>query len=106
MPFGKHRGRRVADLPDQYLAWLRTIELRPPLAEAVADEWRRRREVHDVELPTLSPMGRMAAEKIVVKGFRVCALKDHPDTGGTGEHMVALGEAKDFLLGVMKGLGA
>lgn len=35
MPFGRHRGKPVKDLPGDYLRWLGTIELRSPLKEAV-----------------------------------------------------------------------
>jgi hypothetical protein len=36
MPFGKHKGVPVKDLPGEYLKWLATIELREPLKSAVA----------------------------------------------------------------------
>lgn len=35
MPFGKHKGTPVKDLPAHYLSWLSTIELRDPLLYAV-----------------------------------------------------------------------
>jgi uncharacterized protein (DUF3820 family) len=38
MPFGKHRGTPVKDIPADYLLWLRkNVELRGPLAAAVKD---------------------------------------------------------------------
>jgi hypothetical protein len=42
MPFGKHKGTPVRDLPGDYLKWLSTIELRDPLASEVkkALSWR------------------------------------------------------------------
>jgi hypothetical protein len=42
MPFGKHKGTPVRDLPGDYLKWLSTIELRDPLASEVkkAMSWR------------------------------------------------------------------
>jgi hypothetical protein len=42
MPFGKHKGTPVKDLPGDYLKWLSTIELRDPLASEVkkAMSWR------------------------------------------------------------------
>ena len=42
MPFGKYRGHQIADLPDDYLTWLQTIELHSWLREAVAKECDRR----------------------------------------------------------------
>jgi Putative quorum-sensing-regulated virulence factor len=38
IPFGKHKGQPLADLPDGYLRWLTTIDLRPRLREAVEAE--------------------------------------------------------------------
>lgn len=37
MPFGKHKGTPLNDLPVDYLKWLSTIELREPLASAVRE---------------------------------------------------------------------
>jgi uncharacterized protein (DUF3820 family) len=36
MPFGKHKGTPVRDLPGDYLKWLSSIELREPLRSSVA----------------------------------------------------------------------
>lgn len=39
MPFGKHRGEPVADLDEDYLSWLLTLDnLSPQLRAAVADQ--------------------------------------------------------------------
>jgi hypothetical protein len=35
MPFGRHKGTLVKELPGDYLRWLGTIELRSPLREVV-----------------------------------------------------------------------
>jgi hypothetical protein len=35
MPFGRHKGTPVKELPGDYLRWLGTIELRSPLREVV-----------------------------------------------------------------------
>jgi hypothetical protein len=37
MPFGKHKGTLVRELPGDYLRWLSTIELREPLKGAVKE---------------------------------------------------------------------
>lgn len=40
MPFGRHRGQTIPDLPDDYLAWLRDfLTLREPLRSAVEHEY-------------------------------------------------------------------
>ncbi len=43
MPFGKHMGEPLADLPDDYLRWLTTRVLKPKLHAAVQAEMERRR---------------------------------------------------------------
>jgi hypothetical protein len=49
MPFGKHQGVPLADLPEGYLRWLGEPErqLREPLRSQVAAELSRRVEEHD-----------------------------------------------------------
>lgn len=42
LPFGKHKGSPVSTLPDDYLQWLSTRELRDPLRSVVARELRTR----------------------------------------------------------------
>jgi hypothetical protein len=43
MPFGKHKGAPLEELPDDYLVWLNKAEdLYPPLRRAVDEEYARR----------------------------------------------------------------
>ena len=43
MPFGKHRGTPLAELPNEYLLWLSCLDdLRPPLLKHVLHEMGRR----------------------------------------------------------------
>ena len=43
MPFGAHKGKPLADLPDEYLLWLSCLnDLRQPLLGAVLHEMGRR----------------------------------------------------------------
>lgn len=43
MPFGKHKGDDVQDLPDDYVKWFATkTDIRGPVASAVQAEYRRR----------------------------------------------------------------
>jgi hypothetical protein len=43
LPFGRHKGTRVTDLPLSYLGWLRDLDdFREPLRSVVDHEWARR----------------------------------------------------------------
>jgi hypothetical protein len=57
MPFGKHRGTPLEELPGGYLAWLATLDnLRDPLRDAVDAERRRRGQGAQLSLsPVTSP---------------------------------------------------
>ena len=44
MPFGKHRGTPISDLPDDYLDWLlENVEVKDSLSKALESEYERRR---------------------------------------------------------------
>lgn len=55
MPFGKHKGTPLKDLPPDYLRWLSTIELREPLLSAVKEA------MADVLIGGSAPSGRSTA---------------------------------------------
>jgi hypothetical protein len=93
MPFGKHRGVCVSELPDAYLDWLRTRELREPLRSAVLVEWRWRFADDD---PVPADTRRMA-ESIIATGYRTLALEHHPDRGGSTQTMQSVNEAATWL---------
>lgn len=109
MPFGKFRGMRLRDLPDDYLCWLRSLDtLREPLRMQVEREYQRRINLHDRQrrsapVPAaLPPALRETAIEIVRAGFRALALQRHPDHGGRHEQMLELTvvrEALERLLG-------
>ena len=54
MPFGKFRGYEVSELPDDYLRFLSTLDLRPPLRRAVEAELDDRRRQGIRPTPGLS----------------------------------------------------
>jgi uncharacterized protein (DUF3820 family) len=96
MRFGKFRGSRIEDLPDDYLEWLASIDLREPLKTTVEMELASRQE----------PSGRtmkMAAE-LVTAGYRVLALKHHPDHGGDTAMMQLVNRAAGWLRGRVREL--
>jgi hypothetical protein len=94
MPFGVHRGRPLAELPDDYFAWLLTIELREPLRGAVGQE-RARRARCARKAPQL-PDPRVA-EEIIGAGLRSLTRRHHPDAGGSHEAMLAVNAAAEWL---------
>ena len=96
VPFGRYKGLRLCDVPDDYLEWLSTVA-KPPLRAAVDAELARR----DAYLCLPAPDVVDAAEAIVQRGFRVVALDVHPDHGGDAELMRAALQARDWLLGTL-----
>jgi len=82
MPFGRHQGVPLNLLPDPYLQWLMTIDLREPLASAVAAEWAALRNPAHPDL--------ILARHVIDAGFRVLAKTHHPDAGGDVKAMQKL----------------
>jgi hypothetical protein len=90
MPFGKHKGWPLVDVPDDYLAWLLSLgHLREPLRSAVESERVRRATREHVD-PRL-------VEDVISAGRRALARRHHPDVGGSHELMLALDAACSWL---------
>jgi hypothetical protein len=101
MPFGKYRGREIANLPNDYLGWLLTRELDDWLRDAVNTEYQRRtyrydnREYHTPPQPTptaepglrIQPDELSLARRVFDGGYRTLARTMHPDLGGNAEEM-------------------
>ncbi len=99
MPFGKYRGQPLSELPGPYFEWLLTIDLRPPLSDAVWEELERRKQTgltcpdSSAAIPAdLAP----ALTEMVNRGYKAAAREHHPDVGGDGEFMRVLNAAKDW----------
>jgi Putative quorum-sensing-regulated virulence factor len=116
MPWGKHAGTDLEDVPLSYLVWVLEAcdNVRPAL----------RREIQTVvgarlgltresaaganghgggagrwaPPPRQSPPAADVVEELVVTGRRALALKHHPDHGGSPTRMQALNAAVDWLL--------
>lgn len=98
IPFGKYRGCEIADLPENYLEWLLTIELKSGLFDAVVIEINRRRfSRQHYQAKSEVPAAPMVKE-IVKAGYRALAMKYHPDHGGDGKKMVELNLTYEKLL--------
>lgn len=96
MPFGKYRGVEIADLPDDYLSWLKGLDLREPLRTAVEIEWRSRQQPRGTMKALAVPVRTMAEEMVRV-GYRTLAHLHHPDHGGNSEAMVRVNLAAEAL---------
>lgn len=114
IPFGRYRGCPLEDLPDDYLQWLLTIELRTPLREAVREEAARRgrhadagRDRHTGPAHTRRAVPDVTTvDELVSAGLRALARKYHPDAGGSHEQMIAVTFAADWLIAQVRGLSA
>jgi hypothetical protein len=105
MPFGKYEGWEIEDLPDGYLAWLLTIELRDWLRDAAQQEYDRRvddrrREERQRRTPPppppaapgirLRPEDVPLARRLFDAGYRALVRVMHPDKGGDTREMQQL----------------
>jgi Putative quorum-sensing-regulated virulence factor len=105
MPFGKYRGRPLADIPDAYVHWLASLQnLREPLRAAVHREAQRRR--HAESTRTLLPVAALPiAHELITAGYRVLTKTSHPDVGGDHPRMVLLNATVTWLRAVVRGVG-
>ena len=103
MPFGKHRGYELSELPDGYLKWLSTLELHDPLKRALDDEIHTRISRDAAQrafgiMPSAPQVDRTTVEEIIGAGLRVLAKKYHPDlAGGSDEDMKRVNLAAAWL---------
>ncbi len=103
LTFGKYKGRRVADVPLNYLRWcLRECEcLDPPLRRAIeAEVYRRTGDVPGGDGATggTAPGGPVAQwEPVLRQWYHGLALKYHPDRGGSTRDMQVVNHAAEEL---------
>jgi hypothetical protein len=92
MPWGKHKGRLIQEVPDSYLRWmLLKCDLSPRLRQAV------QQELGDGGDAVPPPPG-LELRPLVNKWYGRMALKYHPDRGGTHKEMLVVNECRDALL--------
>jgi hypothetical protein len=97
MPFGKHKGRRLAEIDSDYLLWLiAEIDLSPGLRLEVTGELRRRGALPDPPAAPASCDSVRVSDwalfsELVERGYRAAARAYHPDLGdGDPEIMTRL----------------
>jgi hypothetical protein len=107
--FGKFKGDRVTDVPTTYLTWcFETCEnLSPSLRRAIQRELASRlgfRTTPPSRMPVALPDPDVceAARVLISAGYRAVAKRAHPDTGGHHLLMLQLGQARDWLVGVLE----
>ena len=87
MPFGKHRGFLIEDIPESYLKWLwSNVPLEEPLRSAVATALEHVGKLPDVIRPD-----------IVRDIYRRLSKKWHPDVGGSVTAMQAINDFYDAI---------
>jgi hypothetical protein len=105
MPWGKHRGELIADIPSSYLAWLveNADDLRHDLEMAIRDELARRFGRPCPVCARRRPeMPRHAIDaELVSQWTRRLALQFHPDRGGSDAAMAAINVGRELLLRMM-----
>ena len=97
MPFGKHRGKELRDVPESYLLWVldNIAELSPTLRLAIEE----RLGVARAPPPPPPPPGGGATgvADLVRAWHRQMTLKYHPDRGGTHEQMLVVNDGAELL---------
>ena len=91
MPWGKHKGEELGEIPCGYLAWvLEESDIEEPYRSAVKDEliWRLSLEP-TAPPPALAPPEEIAdtVRTLIEAGYRALTLRHHPDRGGNTERM-------------------
>ena len=102
MPFGKHKGLELCDVPDNYLDWLLSIDLRPRLRRQVESEVQARRfSGRSVDEPEDEPDEEEESSSdlqgLIRAWHRELVMKYHPDRGGCHEAMIAINDACERL---------
>jgi hypothetical protein len=97
MPFGKHQGERLTEVPSAYLEWVlaNLTSIRPGLRWAIQQELRWRDGVDEQEEDEEEePVPLPALVTPILRDWWHSLVRDyHPDRGGSVEVMQALNEA-------------
>jgi hypothetical protein len=94
MPWGKYRGKPLAEIPESYLRWVleEASASGPTLREAIRFE---------LDLPSESDLDtqRLAdsVRGVVRDVYRQMAIRFHPDRGGSTQAMSAINHMHDRL---------
>lgn len=98
MPFGKHVGEKLDEIPLDYLRWV--------LRECKSIPFGLRRAIRDViaanerdanQEPAASPGVPVVWSEVISVWYRQMARKYHPDRGGSHEAMLAVADGYERL---------
>jgi hypothetical protein len=99
MPFGKHKGEELEDIPVGYLEWVleNCTNIKPWLRDAIC-------EVLGIDAPTSRPRAPSPKmpDGIVGRWYSELVKRWHPDRGGSVEAMQAINDAKELLVVLME----
>lgn len=109
MPFGRHRGQTIDEIPRSYLRWVleNCHSISPHLRAAIADQLGERPQWTP---PPPPPPPRTppasALDNLVRQWLRQMTLKYHPDRGGHHEAMIAVVDGAELLRSLAKQITA
>ena len=90
MPFGKHKGTCIDQLPASYIEWI--------LENTDVDGWLRQQLEKSYEIQLYGGTNNGDPSHVIKSAFQDCAKKWHPDKGGTHEAMVAVNEFHELII--------
>ena len=93
MPFGKHRGKPIQNVPGDYLRWVlkNCSNATPQLRRAIERELR-------PDVPPSRTVPSVQFAELVPVWYRKLAMEFHPDKRGSHDGMIAVNRAKDLLV--------
>jgi hypothetical protein len=96
MPFGKHRGRRIDEIPPNYLLWCldNMNNLSPTLRRAMEDVLGVN-QACPVKIPETV---RNKVREVAKTWYRRASLKYHPDHGGNTDRQIVVNECYESLV--------
>jgi hypothetical protein len=96
MPWGRHRGADLADVPESYLQW--ALENAEAMSSTLREAIRARLGL-PAEPPDTEAVATVVAKvhDAVRDVHRAMAVRFHPDKGGSNEAMIAVNHMHDCL---------